>query len=214
MKNITIILGILCTMVIVSCQGDAAKADKLRLNNEFGKAAELYKKAAATGDAYAMWRLSKAYNNGDGVEYDEDKALELLKQAADSGCEEAQCDLALAYMFNWYGIGEDKEKGKAMMDALVERTDNSFVMAHYASILWDGYEPYEEDKDRALEILANIKDKNEPYYLNLMAWVNQFGTSKISPDMDRAMNYYKKAFRRGDRYSAYRLYLNYIQVIS
>lgn len=211
MKKISIILIVIGALIAVSCQSDSAKADKLRLNNEFGKAAELYKNAAAKGDAYAMWRLSNAYNNGDGVEYDEDKALELLKQAADSGCEEAQCYLALAYMFNWYGIGEDKEKGKAMMDALVERTDNSFVMAHYASILWDGYEPYEEDKDRALEILANIKDKNEPYYLNLMASVNQLGTSKISPNMDKAVNYLKKAFRRGNRYSAYGLYLNYIQ---
>lgn len=211
MKKISIILIVIGELIAVSCQSDSAKADKLRLNNEFGKAAELYKKAATEGDAYAMWRLAYAYKHGEGVEYDEGKSLELLKQAADSGCEEAQCDLAMAYMFNLLDIGEDKERGKDMMDALAERTDNSYVMVNYASLLWDGDEPYEEDKDRALEILDNIKDKNEPVYLYLMAWVNQFGTSKISPNMDKAVNYYKKAFRRGHRKCAYQLYLNYIQ---
>ena len=166
MKEIKFIMIVLCTIVTISCQSDAAKADKLRLNNEFGKAAELYKKAAAEGDAYAMWRLSIAYNNGDGVEYDEEMALNLLKRAANAGCPEAECDLALAYMFNEYGIGEDKEKGKAMMDALVERTDNPFVMTCYAGLLLDGSAPYEEDKDRAFEILDNIKDKNKAYRSN------------------------------------------------
>lgn len=210
MKDIKILLIVLCTMVTVSCQSDATKADKLRLNNEFGKAAELYKKAAAEGDAYAMWRLSNAYNNGDGVEYDEEKALNLLKQAADAGCPEAECDLAIAYMFNGYGIGEDKEKGKAMMNALVERTDNSFVMACYAGLLLDGYAPYEEDKDRALEILDNTKDKNNPMFLLTMALVYRNGTSKISPDIDKAIEYFKKAFKNGNRYSAVNLYSNFL----
>lgn len=211
MKKISVILIALCAMIEISCQSDTDKADKLWLNNEFGKAAELYKKAAAEGDAYAMWRLSRAYNNGDGVEYDEKKALDYLKRAAEGGCEEAECDLAKAYMFNWLDIGEDKEKGKAMLDALAERTDNSFVMTFYAGLLFDGYEPYEVDKDKALEILDNIKDKNAPYYLGLMGLVYLNGTSNISPDMARAVDYFKKAFKYGNRYCAYNLFLAYLQ---
>ena len=211
MKKISLILIALCAIIVVSCQSDTDKADKFRLNNEFDKAAELYKKAAAEGDAYAMWRLAHAYINGDGVEYNEEKALDYLKRAADAGCEEAECDLARAYISNWFNIGTDNKKGKAMMDALVERTDNSYVMANYAALLWDGDEPYEEDKDRALDILDNIKDKDEPLYLGLMANVNLLGTSKISPNIYKAIDYYKKAFRYGHRYCAYILYLCYIQ---
>lgn len=210
MKDIKLIMIVLCTMVTISCQSDAAKADKLRLNNEFGKAAELYKKAANEGDAYAMWRLSIAYNNGDGVEYDEVKALNLLKQAANAGCLEAECDIALAYMFNWYGIGEDKEKGKAIMDALVDRSDHSYVMTRYAGLLFEGIDPYEENKDRALEILDNIKDKNDPTYLRTMALVYGNGTSKISPDINKAIEYFEKAFKKGNKNSAINLYVDYI----
>ena len=79
MKKISLILIALCAIIVVSCQSDTDKADKFRLNNEFGKAAELYKKAAAEGNAYAMWRLAYAYSNGDGVEYNEEKALDYLK---------------------------------------------------------------------------------------------------------------------------------------
>ncbi len=214
MKKLFILINIAVYLaMLLSCQSDAAKADKLRLNNEFGKAAELYKKAANEGDAYAMWRLSYAYNNGDGVEYDEEQALNYLKRAADAGCEEAECDLARAYISNWFDICTDKEKkkGKAMMDALVERTDNSHVMASYAALLWEGDEPYEEDKDKVSEILDNIKDKKEPLYLGLMANVNLLGTSKINPDIYKAIDYYKKAFRYGNRYCAYILYLSKIQ---
>ena len=89
MKIINVIMIVLCSIMVVSCQSDTAKADKLRLNNEFDEAAGLYQKAADAGDAYAMWRLSNAYANGDGVEFDEEKALNLLTQAANAGCLEA-----------------------------------------------------------------------------------------------------------------------------
>lgn len=212
MKKIYLLINIaFCIIVFISCQSDAAKADNLRLKNQFDEAAVLYQKAADAGDAYAMWRLSNAYANGDGVEFDEEKALNLLKQAANAGCPEAECDLAMAYMFDWYGVGEDKDKGKVMMDALVERTDNSHVMAQYARLFFNGYNPYEEDKERALDILDNIKDKDNYVYLRLMAFVYRNGTSKINPNIDKAMDYFKKSFKNGNRYSAVNLYDDYIE---
>lgn len=44
MKRILTIL--LVTIVLISCQTDSEKADKLRLGNKFDEAAELYQKAA------------------------------------------------------------------------------------------------------------------------------------------------------------------------
>jgi len=75
MKRSCVLAVLVATIALVSCQTDSEKADKLRLENKFDEAAELYQKAADEGDAYAMWRLSNAYNNGDGVDWDEAKAL-------------------------------------------------------------------------------------------------------------------------------------------
>lgn len=75
MKIIRFFLIAFIAIMVVSCQSDAEKADKLRLNNEFDEAVVLYQKGANAGDAYSMWRLSNAYGNGDGVAFDQKEAL-------------------------------------------------------------------------------------------------------------------------------------------
>lgn len=190
---------LVATLILMSCQTDSEKADKLRLENKFEEAAELYQKAVDEGDAYAMWRLSNAYANGDGVDWDEKKALELLKRAAENGCEEAKCDLAFAYMFDWYKIGEDTNKGKKMLDDLVKNTTNSTVLSRYAGLLFSGKGPYEEDKEKAMRILDKIEDKKNPYYLEEMGFVYFDGTDKIEISVEKALEYFSKAFENGRR---------------
>lgn len=194
-------IALISALVLLSCQTDSEKADKLRLENKFDEAAELYQKAADEGDTYAMWRLSKAYANGDGVDWDEVKAFDLLKQAAKGGCEEAKCDLAFAYMFDWYGI-EDVEKGKTMLEDLVKTTANSTVLSRYASLLFGGGGPYEENKEKAMRILEKIKDKNNPFYLATMGDVYLNGSDKIEINAEKAIEYYSKAFENGRKYCA------------
>ena len=198
-------VAIISAIMLISCQTDSEKADKLRLENKFDEAAELYQKAADKGDAYAKWRLSNAYDNGDGVDWDEAKAFELLKQAALEGCEEAKCNLAFAYMFDWYGTGKEPEKGKEMLDEIIKTTQNTFVLARYADLLFEGGGPYEEDKEKAIRFLKKIENKNEPYYLDLMGCIYTLGTDKIEIDVKKAIDYFTKAFENGRKYSAYRI---------
>lgn len=159
MKMSFVLATFMTTIALVSCQTESEKADKLRLENKFDEAAELYQKAADEGDAYAMWRLSYAYGNGNGVDWDEAKALVLLKQSAHAGCEEAKCDLAFAYMFDFYSIGKDEEKGKELLEELIKQTKSSTVLSRYASLLFSGGGPYEEDKEKAMRILNKVEDK-------------------------------------------------------
>ena len=207
MKKSFVFATLISTIVLISCQTDSEKADKLLLENKFDEAAELYQKAADEGNAYAMWRLSNAYNNGDGVDWDEAKALELLKQSAQAGCEEAKCDLAFAYMFDWYNIGKDIDKGKNMLEELVKTTTNSTVLARYAGLLFfeENENPYKEDREKGMRILKRIEDKDNPYYLELMGYIYTVGTDKIDIDVKKAIEYYTKAFENGKRYSAYRI---------
>ena len=200
MKKILFTL-VLALITLVSCD-DVSKADKLRLENKFEEAAELYQKAADEGNAYAKWRLSKAYANGDGVDFDEQEALRLLKEAAEEGCEEAQCDLALAYMFDWYNIGLDEKKGKKMLDALVKKTTNDYVLCNYADILFFGNDVYDEDKSKAVSFLEKVKDKSMPEYLWEMAKVYYNGTNEIDVDNNKFVEYVKKAYGKNFRDAA------------
>lgn len=192
----------LSVLLFISCQSDSEKADKLRLENKFEEAAKLYQKAANNGDSYALWRLSNAYNNGDGVEYDEQKAFDLLKQAAEAGCEEAICDMAFTYMFGWFGMDEDTDQGKSMLEELIKNTESPYVMSRYAKLLFRGQAPYEEDKEKAIGILDKVKDKNDPYYLELMGLVYFYGTDKIEIDINKGAECLSKAFNNGRRYCA------------
>ena len=203
MRNLVILLVLMMSVVMTSCQTDCEKADKLRLENKFDEAVELYQKEADKGNAYAMWRLSNAYGSGDGVEWDERKALDFLKQSAQFGCEEAKCDLACAYLYDWYNIGKDEERGKEILDSLVKSTNNSTVLSKYAGILFFGDNPYEEDPEKAMRVLKRIEDKNNPYYLFLMGWIYAKGTENIDIDAHKAIEYYIKSFENGVRYAAF-----------
>ena len=79
MKHLVSILFIGLIVGLSSCQSEIEQADSLRLQNKFDEAAKLYQKLSDEGNAYAMWRLSIAYSNGDGVDFDQEKALTLLK---------------------------------------------------------------------------------------------------------------------------------------
>lgn len=207
MKTYQVLFLLVVVALFSSCRTDADKADAYRLANKFDEAAELYKKAADNGDAYAMWRLCNAYENGDGVEFDKSMALEWLQKAAEAGCDEAKYDLGLEYCFGWYGLEKDVDKGKAMIKDVVNHSDNAYVMSQYARhLLWskdDVDDIFEQDIEEGMKILNNIKDKNNPYYLFAMAEIYGMGTDEIDIDNDKYVKYLEKAFEKGRLYSAY-----------
>lgn len=207
------IILIIATLLfaLCSCQDDCSKADKLRLQNKFEEAVELYQKAADEGNAYAKWRLSKAYGNGDGVDFDEHRAAQLLVEAAEGNCDEAKCDLAFAYLFDWYDdLGKDVEKGKQMIESLAKKTDNSYALSRYASLFFFGSEPYDEDKEKAINILEKVKDKNDPFYLEMMGDVFMNGTDKIDINETKALEFYTKAFEKGRKGNAWDIATMYL----
>ena len=71
----------------------------------------LYYRAAEQGDVDAQYNLAVCYENGTGVERDEQKAVEWYKKAAEQGDARAQFNLALCYK---NGIGVEKDEQKAV----------------------------------------------------------------------------------------------------
>lgn len=201
LKHLNSLLVIAILFALSSCQTDVEHADSLRLENKFDEAAQLYQKAADEGDAYATWRLSNAYGNGDGVDFDQEKAFTLLKEAADKGCKEAECDLSWAYMFGWYGH-TDSIKGKQMFDKLIAQdNDNTYIQSHYAELLLDGV-VYEKNTEKALRILKQVKDKDDPYYLWVEGYIYVIGIDNIESDYSKAITYFTNSFEKGRRYSS------------
>lgn len=202
MKRTVFLLVISLIIILSACQSDKEKADNLRLENKFEEAAELYQQLADEGDAYAKWRLFKAYYLGEGVDFDESKALKWLKQAAEEGCEEAKFDLAFAYMFDYFDIGKDTLKGKEMLDALIKNSSNAYVMSRYAILLFYGISPYEENKEKAMNILNKVSDKNDPFYNWAMGLVYLDGTDEIDIDVEKSIEFFTKSFYNGRHDSA------------
>jgi len=183
-----------------SCQNKAKKADELRLKYEFEEAAKLYKEAADEGDAYAKWKLSRAYFFGEGVEVDEKKGFRLLEEAANAGLEEAKAGLACCYI-DGFSTKPDVAKGKKMMDSLVIKSTNAFVLTSYANMLMFGNPAYEKNEKKAIKILESVDDKDDPFYLYDMGLVYYNGIDN-DVDYQKALEYFSKAFERGRFFSA------------
>lgn len=189
-------------LILTGCNSKSEKADTLRLECRFSEAFDLYKQAADEGDAYAKWRLAKAYGNGLGVEMDEAKAWSLLQEAHIEGCPQATCDVSMAYLYGHYGVEENVKKGKMMLEKLCQDTDDSYSLTCYAvELYYGGYFP--KDKEKAMRILESIKDKDEPRYLQTMGFMYRDGTEKFEPDKQKGLEYWTKSYEKGNGYAAY-----------
>lgn len=209
MKQVLAMIVTFMAVLFVGCKDKAEKADNLRLENKFAEAAKLYKQAADEGNAYAKWRLAKAYENGSGVDYDEGVAWSLLIEAHKAGCPQATCDVACAYMYGEYGVEKDVEKGKLMLDELCGKTKDSYSLTRYANEFLYG-RTYEKDEEKAFLILDRIKDKNEPTYLMLMAQIYYYGTENIQSDKKKAIEYLEEAYEQGRGSAANIIGLEYL----
>lgn len=202
--GIVLLLGVI--WFFTSSQNYSEKADKLRLENKFDEATALYQKAADNNDAYGMWRLSKAYGNGDGIEFSQEKAVEWLKKAADNGCEEALADMAHAHLYGWYNLPIDTLKGVELIKQLLQTSNNPYALSRCAMIYVYGCGKYfEKDNNEAYKVLQKVADKEDPMYNQMMGLIYLVGTSSIDIDAEKAIDYFKKAYELGDQSSAYRI---------
>ena len=202
--GIVLLLGVIC--FLISSQNYSEKADKLRLENKFDEATALYQKAADNNDAYGMWRLSKAYSNGDGIEFNQGKALEWLQKAADNSSEEALSDLAFAHLYGRYNLPIDTLKGVNLIKQLLQTSSNAYALSKCSSIYIYGYGKYfEKDCNETYRVLQKVTDKEDPMYNQVMGLVYLNGSSSIDVDAEKAIEYLKKAHELGDIAAAYRI---------
>lgn len=189
---LNIFLLVLFFIGIISCS-DIDKADSLYKDNHFKEAAELYKKAADQGDGYAMWRLSGLYITGRGVDYSEAKALKLLRESAEVGCEKAICDTLRAHIHGFYHLKKDPQSVLDKYVKFAEQSKDPYVQARYAALYYNGVEDLiEKDQDRAEKILNEIQDKSEDEYLRTMGFIFCNGTLQTEINEAKAIEFWEK----------------------
>ena len=202
MKKVLFILA-LAMVLFSSCENDVANADQLRIEYKYNEAAELYTKAADKGDAYAMWRLAEAYRTGHGVEFNPEKAIDLLSKSVEAGCEEAKFDLGRCYIYGFLDAPVDTLKGIKMIEDVYGETQNTHVIVNYANCLFTGVGKYiEKNEEKALEILSNVTEKENPEYLYTMGKLYYSGINGTTPDGLKAVELLEQAFQKGEAEAA------------
>lgn len=202
MKVANLFFVVFMTVIFSSCQDSVSRADELRSQYKFSEAFELYEQAANEGNSYAKWRLAKAYGHGDGVNLDFKEAMRLLDEASKEGSDEATCDMALCYLYGWYGTEKDQDKGFKMLKEIASKSESTYVKVRYARDLFYGFSDV-EDNEQAEKIISDIKDKDDEIYLRFMGDIYSSGGDKIERNIEQAVKYYQMSFKKGDSYSAY-----------
>ena len=90
------------------------------LDNDPELAAGWFYRAAEQGYADAQFNLGLMYANGEGVEADTSKAVELFKKAAEQGNIDAQNNLAALY-YTGEGVARDVDKAIAWFEKAAEQ---------------------------------------------------------------------------------------------
>lgn len=80
------------------------------VSQDFSKALDLYRMAAAAGDTYAQWQIGNCYYHGIGIEKDVIEAFRWIYKAAHAGLVLAWCDLGDMYA---QGVGTKRDDEKA-----------------------------------------------------------------------------------------------------
>ncbi len=184
-----------CLMIgCSSSHGD--KGDKLRADHKWNEAVEEYKAGAEKGEAYSMWRLSKAYAKGEGIEFDNSLAQSWLNKAVEAQSPEAQIDLARLKILS--SNASEHSNGVQEVKAMEGSSDNPYVIAQIARLYWDGVEPdFPANEGKAVELLNSIAVKEEPMYFWLMGFVKCYGGSTLEVYEPEAIRNWQKSYELG-----------------
>jgi len=107
---------------------------------DFAKAADLYRKAAAHGNAKAMYNLGYIYHHGQGVQQDDAKATEWFQKAADLHLPAAEFQMGFAYFTGTEGCKEDYPQAIKWLTLAAQQSDKAAQPGRAASFLGYLYE--------------------------------------------------------------------------
>ena len=159
-------------------------------------------KAAEEGDPLAQYKLAERYNEGDGIEQDEGKAVEWFLKAANQGLAQAQCELARHYL-----LKDSVRLAQKWLDKAVKQ-GNAEAIRLLGTCYEDG-DFDEVDYEKAMEyyLMAAVKGHARSMYDVGRMYDDGKGVEK---DSAKAAEWFVKGAERGDMRSAYALAKKYL----
>ena len=177
---------------------------------------ELQQKAES-GDAEAQNSLGENYNNGDGVEMDEAKAVYWFKRSAEQGNADGLCNLGECYLYG-YGIdrtGHEKEYDELAVKYFTAAMEGGSIRAHsmvaMCHLLAKGGLEYNMGKARDLLQYAADHGEEDAKKALAMLLQNQDGIAS-NQEGDPAAEMFQqlfKAYQQGDETPEILVYIAY-----
>ena len=167
---------------------DALYASKV--DNDWLKAAALYRKAADSGDAHAMVQLGSMYEDGKGLPSDIDEAVTLYRSAVEAGSSQGMYRLGLLFL-SGHGVSKNAETARSY---LTKAADGGVVpaMAALGKFYLD-----EKTYDDAVTWLGKAADAGDVNAMVGLAGLYSSGTG-VTADAKRAVSYLRKAVDAGN----------------
>lgn len=152
------------------------------------------------------------YYNGQGVEEDEKKSLELFKEAAEAGDVNSMNMLALQYR-NGCGCAVDSDKSFYWQEKAA-KSGNSYATVKLGLHYLKGIGT-EQNFEKGLELLRQKARPECECGVLAMFWIGrcyEMGRG-VEPDFDKAMEWYEKALEHKSEEARYRFALLYAEGI-
>eukprot|EP00808_Paulinella_micropora_P007648 g59634.t1 len=145
--------------------------------------------------------LAVCYEDGQGVQKDEQKAVEWYQMAAEAGNADAQFNLALCYQ-NGEGVQKDDQKAARSYQKAAE-AGNALAQFNLAVFYEDG-QRVQKDEQKAAEWYQKAADTGYAGTQYRLAWCYENGQG-MQKDQQKAVELYKKEAENGSQEAIARL---------
>ena len=144
-------------------------------------------------DGAVEFQLSGCYEKGLGVERDEDKAKELLREAADRGDATAKCELAVWYFDE--GPDQNIARAKALLDEAVDAGDADAQMLKGTYLVFGAH--YAQDTKAGIDLLEKASSAGSAEAMNRLGVLYRDGIEGVDPNPEIAVQWFRKGSEAG-----------------
>ena len=161
-----------------------ANADKAYEEEDYETSFDYFMEAANYDNPYALFKVGRFYDYGEGVPQDYEKAINWYEKAIEKGSASAMNNMGSKYL-NGEGVPENDYKARELFERAAA-LGNDFALSNLGVIYNNGY-GVEKDKEKAIAYYEQAVEKG-----NINAMIN-LGDIYEKNDVDKALSLFETA---------------------